>query len=238
MSLVWPNRSLALERLDVEQLDPPTASHVLQNLETINRYLGGVRTTLFHFKRFSKGWKPGQTLRILDWGVGGADLPRALVRWGRRAGFQIEMTGIEQDPVIVQIARERCAAYPEIQILQTDAFAYSPAAGYFDYAMSSLTLHHLSDDAIVALLKRSDAFATKGIVMNDLMRSVRAWAWIWALSRIAGMHPMVQHDGPLSVKRAFTKNELHAYIQKTSLPYLRVYSHFGYRYSLAGEKNV
>ena len=46
----------------------------------------GVRATLSHFKRWSRRWKPGERIRVIDWGTGGADIPRALVRWARANG--------------------------------------------------------------------------------------------------------------------------------------------------------
>ena len=71
--------------------------------------------------------------------------------------------------------------------------------------------------------------------MNDLIRSPRAWVWIWTLSRLTGAHPMVQHDGPLSVRRAFRPYELEALAWQAGIPYLKVTKHFGYRQTLAGE---
>ena len=102
-----------------------------------------------------------------------------------------------------------------------------PADGYGDI---------LSDEGIVDLLKKSDRFTTRGIIMNDLQRSRRAWAWIWGLTRVWSTHPIVQDDAPLSVRRAFHAKELRAYAELAGLSYVKVHSHFGYRYTLAGEK--
>jgi hypothetical protein len=94
----------------------------------------------------------------------------------------------------------------------------------------------LSDQEIIALLQRSDRLTLRGMIMNDLKRSVRAWAWIWALSRLGRAHPIVQYDGPLSVKRAFTPNELRNFARQANVTYTEVHTHFGYRLTLAGEK--
>ena len=77
---------------------------------------------------------------------------------------------------------------------------------------------------------------TRGLIMNDLKRSARAWAWIWALSRLGGADPVVQYDGPLSVKRAFTPIELRNLARQAGVTYASVHTHFGYRLTLAGEK--
>ena len=103
MSLIFPSRSQGTpERMDVEPLNAPEemASEILKALrQTINVWLGGVRATLWHLKRFSRFWTPRQTIRIIDWGTGGADMPRAIVRWARERGFHVEVVGMDNNPV-------------------------------------------------------------------------------------------------------------------------------------------
>jgi hypothetical protein len=253
MGLLFKSRSVLPERMDVEALNAESTAQILKTLEAINTWLGGARATLWHLRRFSRHWSPGQRIRIIDWGTGGADIPRALVRWGRSKGFHIEIVGIDNNPVVVAYAREACREYPEISIVDADVTPAKAGAQSnhaldsglrrnddvnepFDYALSSLTLHHLSDQEIIALLQRSDRLTLRGMIMNDLKRSVRAWAWIWALSRLGRAHPIVQYDGPLSVKRAFTPNELRNFARQANVTYTEVHTHFGYRLTLAGEK--
>ena len=222
--------------MDVEPLTENGAASILKTLETINVWLGGVRATLWHLKRFSRHWSPGQRIRIIDWGTGGADIPRSIVRWARSKGFFMEIVGVDNNAVVLDYARKACQAYPEISLHQYNLIQMNQFQEPFDYAISSLCLHHLSNSEIVELLKNSDRFAVRGIIMNDLKRSVRAWAWIWALSRLSRAHPMVQYDGPLSVRRAFTRIELRNLVRQAGVSYARVYTHFGYRLTLAGEK--
>ena len=245
MSLVFAERSLQPERIDLDVFDEVTTARILRALETINLWLGGIRATLGHLERFSRRWEPGAIIRMIDWGTGGADVPRAIVRWARRRGFRVDITAVDNNPVVIACARRACAGYPEIQVVEGDCLP-SPllplpeGEGWgeapFDYALSSLTLHHLSDAQILDLLKRSDRVARRGLIMNDLKRSARAWAWIWALSRVFGADPIVCADGPLSVRRAFTRADLDGLARQAGLPYLKVSAHFGYRLTLAGEK--
>jgi hypothetical protein len=109
-------------------------------------------------------------------------------------------------------------------------------AGYFYYAHTSLSIQHFKHFEIVSLLQKSDRVARRGMIMNDLKRSARAWLWIWLLTRIGRAHPIVQNDGPLSVRRAFRRDELLALARRAGLDYLDVTTHFGYRLTLAGEK--
>src|SRR6266487_2826974 len=97
MSLFLHARSLEPEHMDTEVLEPQHAAEILHALERINVWLGGVRASLWHLKRFSRHWAPGQKIRILDWGTGGADLPRAIVRWARAERIPIEIVGIDSN---------------------------------------------------------------------------------------------------------------------------------------------
>jgi 2-polyprenyl-3-methyl-5-hydroxy-6-metoxy-1,4-benzoquinol methylase len=236
MGILLKSRSSMLERMDVETLSAESTAEILRKLETINAWLGGVRATLGHLQRFSRHWSSGQRVRIIDWGTGGADIPRAIVRWARPRGFHVDIVGIDRNTTVLEYARKACSDYPEIRLFQEDVNAMNQFQEPFDYAISSLCLHHLSDAEIVDLLKKSDRFSVRGIIMNDLVRSRRAWAWIWVLSRLGRAHPVVQYDGPLSVKRAFTPKELRNLAAQANVSYAGVYKHFGYRLTLAGEK--
>ena len=234
--MIFKSRSPEFERMDLEPLTETSAADILKTLEKINVWLGGVRATLWHLKRFSGHWSPKQRIRIIDWGTGGADIPRAIVRWARSRGFFMEIVGVDSNAVVLRYARNACSSYPEISLFQDNLTQTAQFQKPFDYAISSLCLHHLSDQEIVGLLEKSDRFSTRGIIMNDLKRSARAWAWIWAFSRLARTHPIVQYDGPLSVKRAFTSQELRDFARRAGVTYAKVYTHFGYRLTLAGEK--
>jgi SAM-dependent methyltransferase len=222
--------------MDVEALDPLATQQILRALERINAWLGGVRATLGHLNHYSKQWSGGSTIRFLDWGTGGADIPRAIVQWCRAKGFKSEVVGVDMNGSVLNYAREASRLYPEIKLVQADFSQLPDLGGSFDYALSSLCLHHLTNAQIVDLLKLSDRLVKRGIIMNDLQRSAGAWLGIWLLSRAGRAHPIVQHDGPLSVRRAFTKNELQDLARQAGLPYLRAQTHFAYRFTLAGEK--
>jgi len=222
--------------MDTEPLDEATTRRILSALEHVNAWLGGVHATLSVLETFSRRWGPGERIRFIDWGTGSADIPRAIVRWCCKRGFRAEVLGIDLNEPIVAYAREACRDYPEITLLRTNAKDYVDPLEPFDYALSSLCLHHMSNEDVVQLLRRSDRITSRGIIMNDLKRSARAWAWIWGLTRLLRAHPIVQNDAPLSVRNAFTKRELEYLASQAGLSYMKVQTHFGYRFTLAGEK--
>src|SRR4051812_32918928 len=100
MSLIFKTRSLTPERMDVEFIDQEETAQILRTLERVNAWLGGVRATLWHLNRMSNYWTRGQTIRFIDWGTGGADIPRAIVRWARRRGWLVEILGMDNNPAV------------------------------------------------------------------------------------------------------------------------------------------
>ena len=81
------------------------------------------------------------------------------------------------------------------------------ASRRFDVILSSLFAHHLGDAEVVRFLRWMEASAARGWFVNDLHRHALAYHGFRALSRLAGWHRFVQHDGPISVARAFRRRE-------------------------------
>jgi 2-polyprenyl-3-methyl-5-hydroxy-6-metoxy-1,4-benzoquinol methylase len=224
----------APELMDTRTFPPPVVRRTLDFLSFTNRFCGGTAVVLSHLSRWSVRWKAGETIRILDVGTGAADIPAALVKWGRRNGFRISVTALEKMPLIAGIARERTAGLPEITISREDVFAFAPERP-FDYVIASLFLHHIPPAERTRMLQRLDALCVRGMILSDLHRTVPAYAAVALLSRLIG-NDVVRHDGPLSVRRAFRLRELNDLAAGGGLPYLRARHHAWFRLSLAGEK--
>ena len=76
-----------------------------------------------------------------------------------------------------------------------------------DIVVSSLMVHRLEDVEFIALLRWMEANAQVGWFISDLERSewgCRMFGW---LANVAGWHQFVQHDGPVSFRRAFQKED-------------------------------
>jgi len=93
---------------------------------------------------------------------------------------------------------------------RADATALPFAEGAADVVATSLTLHHLEPDGVVAALREMAAAARCAVVVNDLLRTHLALALVWLVTRLLRCHPISRHDGPLSVRRAYSSAELRA----------------------------
>ena len=65
-----------------------------------------------------------------------------------------------------------------LRIVQGDVFDLPFAAGSFDYALTAMFLHHLADGEVVAVLRTMGRLARRGVIVADLLRHYRAYAWV------------------------------------------------------------
>jgi ubiquinone/menaquinone biosynthesis C-methylase UbiE len=211
----------------VEMLDRPAAladlRESLSDVSRLNALFGGRRVTLIHVERLLSGLPAGRPLTVLDVGTGGADIPRALVRWARRAGRRLRVFALDRDLPTLRVARGLGAGYPEIVLVQGDALALPVRLASVDVVISALTLHHLEPEAAARALAEMDAAARRGLVVNDLVRSRTAYRVVWLATRLLARNRMSRHDGPLSVRRAYAAGELRALCEKAGLFDARIF---------------
>jgi 2-polyprenyl-3-methyl-5-hydroxy-6-metoxy-1,4-benzoquinol methylase len=141
-------------------------------------------------------------MHIVDVGSGGGDLLRQIAGWARRRGIAVQLTGIDLNPYAARAAAESTPKELGITWVTGDALVYRPEKP-MDIVVSSLMAHHLEDEEIVALLRWMEATVQVGWFINDLERdewSCRMFGWVrW--------HRIVRHDGPVSFRRAFRKED-------------------------------
>ena len=219
----------ALRRAEhaVEMLDGPAPfadlAESLADIARLNAIFGGRHITVRHVARLLAGVPRDRTVTILDVGTGGADLPRALVRWARRAGRRILILALDREAGTVAFARRAARSYPEILFLQSDALALPVRSTSIDVVISALTLHHLEPAAAVRHLTEMDSAVRVGFVVNDLMRSRAAYCAVWLATRALTRNRMSRHDGPLSVLRAYTPHEVQGLCEEAGLFDVRVH---------------
>jgi hypothetical protein len=114
----------------------------------------------------------------------------------------VQLTGIDLNPYAARAAAESTPKELGITWVTGDAMVYRPEEP-MDIVVSSLLAHHLEDEEIVALLRWMEATVKVGWFINDLERaewSCRMFGWVrW--------HRFVRHDGPVSFRRAFRKED-------------------------------
>jgi 2-polyprenyl-3-methyl-5-hydroxy-6-metoxy-1,4-benzoquinol methylase len=176
----------------------------MRSLQQVNRMFMGYRPTLRWLGRLPRNLH--RPLHILDVGSGGGDLLRQIAAWAKRQGIAVQLTGIDLNPYAARAASEFTPTEMDITWITGDALVYQPETPV-DILVSSLMAHHLEDPEIVALLRWMEATAQVGWFFNDLERSPRTATLFALAARVMRWHRFVLHDGPVSFRRAFRKDD-------------------------------
>jgi ubiquinone/menaquinone biosynthesis C-methylase UbiE len=203
--------------------DVPVAlmAEALGELDSINAWLGGHRTSLTLLRR--RLLAVGHPVRLLDVGAGGAGTARFLSHWAARHGVDLEITLLDIHSAVCQVAAEIVRHHPGIRLVRADAFQLPFGDHAFHFAHAGLFLHHFPNPEIINLLTEMRRVVSDGVVVNDLNRHPLAYHSIRALGRLFIRSPIVRNDAPLSVMRGFRADDLDAWKGADSL------SGLGYR---------
>jgi ubiquinone/menaquinone biosynthesis C-methylase UbiE len=221
------------EWMDAPGADPVQLRKSLAFIRFINKYLGYTRATLSHLDQFSRRWKPTEPIRILDIATGSADVPLALLARAKSRNIPLHVTGVDLHPKTA--AEAQAAAGKDLSIIRADATNLPFADNSFDYAMTSMFLHHLDEDQIVQVMKEMSRVAKRGVLIADLLRTRRALFWINLFTLFANR--MVRHDAIVSVRQAFQEHEILALRDRAGISFAKFHYHFAHRFVLAGEKS-
>jgi len=202
----------ARERMD-GPLAPADLGATLDDLDRLNAWFGGYALSLRRIRRVAAALPPRVRLRVIDVGGGRGDLAVTIVRWARRARRPVRVIVVDSDAATLALARRRTAAYPEIAVVQADAGALPLRDASAEVAHAALTLHHLDGDTAVACLAQMAA-AAPTVIVNDLLRTPLTLALVWLTTRVLRLHPVSRHDGPVSVRRAWSPDELTTLAEK------------------------
>ena len=211
------SRSELMDRLDAS---PAELGRSLTDIARLNR-IGATQTIQRHVAPFLARQRAGETLRILDVGTGAADIPLALARWARRRGHRVRIVALEVHPTILRYAARAVDGTPEVHLVAGNALEAPIRPGSVDVAICSLVLHHLPEEAVVGLFRRLADLARLGFVVSDFRRGRLAWAAVWLATHAVSRNRMTRHDGPLSVRRAYTPAELALLATRAELPDIR-----------------
>jgi SAM-dependent methyltransferase len=211
----------ATERMDRPDADPNVLAASLAQVAAVNRWLGGTRALLAHLDVLL----PDNDATLLDVGTGSADLPRAIAAHRRGRGLT-RVIALDLHPVTLAVARDQNPAHPGLAFCQADALALPLPDGAVDVALLSMTLHHFDGDDQVAVLRELGRVARRGVLVGELERSWPAYAGARLLAAtVWRRNAITRHDGPVSVRRAFTAAELAALARRARLRDVSVHRH-------------
>lgn len=212
----------------------------LDELRIVNKFLGGNHVsaegvtslagdlTRAHWMKAEMPHTAPTT--ILDIGSGGSD---ALNRLAARGGVRIISLDLNTGVCAYVHTHDRTA-----EVICGNALTLPVRHHSVDIVHASLFLHHLTETEIEHLLRQSLCICRLGIVINDLRRSFAAYAGIWLLTRLFGASPMVRHDGPLSVRRGFSRRDLSAILDRLPAASYSIHRRWAFRWLVVVRKEA
>lgn len=190
-------RSYQPEIMDDFSIRDNRVDAALDELKLVNKFLGGISVTSSGIKKLLN--KKNGYISVLDIGAGASDILLRL----KNKGYKFNITSLDINPRACFYLKKYS---PIDKIVCADVTAI-PFKKSFHFIHSSLFLHHFREEEIIHLLKALLQFANRGIIINDLRRSILAYYGIRLLTSIFSKSTMVKNDGPLSVKRGFIKRD-------------------------------
>jgi 2-polyprenyl-3-methyl-5-hydroxy-6-metoxy-1,4-benzoquinol methylase len=221
---------------ELELMDLPIESAVdlfinLKELTKINQLTGGPAVTFKAIKALAK--KSKRELHIVDIGFGGGDMLHHLLKHQNELPCPIKLTGIDLMPEAKTFALQ---AFPDlaknVQLEICDYKDWFARGGKADIITAGLFCHHLSDEMLIDFFKDIKQNARLGAVINDLHRSPIAYYFIKAATSIFSKSRFTKNDAPLSVLRAFRRDDFRFLLDEAGIKNYRLNWKWAFRFLL------
>lgn len=179
------------------------------HLDRIGRFLGGDRAT----------FKALQALNfipesILDVGCGSGQFTIRLAEHYPKA--KVEGTDISGEALA--IAREHLKKVQnKVPHVQFSSSYLQEIPERFDVVTATLVTHHLSDQELISFLRQACRTAKRAVILNDLHRHFLASLSFNLIAPILFPNRLIKHDGSLSIKRAFTRQDWWRYLEAAEI---------------------
>lgn len=230
-SMLTPKRIYEEELLDAGEGTDDDVARSLSDLRRINRFLGGRKVVLRAIST-CLDWGSASAVSLLDVGTGSADIPIAVAERCRLRGLETFVTAVDISERNLRISKARLGVSSEVHLVQADSLKLPFAARSFDFVTASLFLHHFRDEDVVNLLADFGRIARRAVIVNDLVRNLVPYYFARVAFPILAESFLTRNDGPVSVLRGFTPNEMDELARRAGLKNRQVNRIFPYRLSL------
>ena len=229
---MFAKRSQKLERMDTGDYTPEEYARFLKDIAFINRRIGDTaaieKTLLAEIERLDL-----KEFSVLDLGAGSGELLRFIAEFAHRTNRRAFLVGLDLHEQSLHVMTRESVELEEIHALRADALHLPFADDSFDFTISSLFTHHLTDDQIVDVFREMDRVAARSIFSIDLQRHPMAWILYKLFCWSNGISPMVRYDGSLSILRGFKPDELLKLAKRADLQNSLVEDHRPFRLVLS-----
>jgi 2-polyprenyl-3-methyl-5-hydroxy-6-metoxy-1,4-benzoquinol methylase len=210
---MFKNRSSKTEFIDDLALSSPLLIKNLQEMAILNLWLGFNRSLFKTIQKIVQTRLNNKPVVIADIGCGGGDTLRYISKWAAKKRINSKLIGFDANQNIINYASQSSLTYSNIQFKTHDILNQTLNENH-DIVIISHLCHHLSNENIIKLVTTLSLSTNTAIIINDLHRHRLAYIGIRLITSIFGFSYITKHDGPLSVLKAFRKNEMISLLQQ------------------------
>ncbi len=201
------------ELLDSDHWSPAEVACALGAIRRVNLFYGGDRMHTRLFDRISSRLHPEQ-LEILEVASAHADVLQAASRMLMRKNISLKISLLDRSALHLPSASDWDRTLPQPTLLIGDALEIPLKDRSVDVVSCCLFLHHLSEEQARAFLKEALRVARVAVLINDVERCRRNY-FLSHLYKFIDPSKLSRHDGPVSVRQAYTFAELKALLHET-----------------------
>ncbi len=207
------HRSIEIEIMDDLDMSGDLLINSLDQLATVNKWLGGNKITLDGLEILLGKHTKDKTISIVDLGCGNGDMLRKVAEYGRKNGYQFKLLGIDANQATIDYANQLSTNFPEITFSKEDVLAENFEVHTYDIAMCTLFLHHFENAVALNLIQTLLKNAKIGVLVNDLHRHWMAY-YLFKLVTLGVKNKMTKEDGLTSILKAFKRENLEVFSSK------------------------
>ncbi len=219
-------RELRPELLDTDAGTAGQVSASLADLKRINQWFGGTSTLCDLLRRVVRPARLWQ-FSVLD--VGGANGDLML-----QAGAELAQSGLRMVPFVVDRAPTHLDG--RLPSAAADALMLPFATESFDVVACSLLVHHFEPPQLLRFMEEALRVCRMAVVINDLRRHPLHLALVYAGLPLY-RSPLTRHDGPASVRAAYTGREMYRLLRDSSAAKLELTRHYLFRLGVIAWKH-
>ena len=212
------DRVVRPEMIDTGEGSPAEIAGSLRDMQFLNRAFGGEATTLRMIRKIAGRSAQGD-LSLLEIGAGFGKVPLAARKALAPSGIRLNVTLLDRVHLHLN-HEERCVV--------GDALALPFRDASFDVVSCCLFAHHLEPRELLDYSNEALRVARIAVLINDLVRHPLHFALAYA-ARPMYRSRLTRHDAPVSVRRAYTRNEMHEILAGSAAAKVEVEQRYLYR---------
>lgn len=211
-------RVVTPELLDSDEGSTHEIAASLADLRRINRWFGSISTICNLVKKIAEQ-SSRRRFTMLDVGGASGDIAAAAQQRLRSSGIDLQTTLLD-----------RASSHMNGNFPATagDALHLPFRAKAFDLVACSTFMHHLDSDEIIRFVNEALRVARVAVLINDLRRHPLHLALVYAGFPLFRSR-LTRHDGPASVRRAYTPQELLDLLKLTAASRIQISNHYLFR---------